>query len=183
MAAVGSGIYLDRTNKYLFALKVVTISSTISILSAVYLLPTGNLWFALLFCLIGGFSIVPIMPVCFALGTESTHPVSPALVIGLMMSGAQLMLFFINFLYLYFLPVADPHPRVCLLVMAINPLIAIVLACFVKEDLRRLSSILSVSMISRSKSRSGSDNYSPKSRAGSALSERQPSASLGPQDS
>ena len=63
------------------------------------------------------------------------------------MSGAQLLLFIVSNIYLIFLrePAA---PILCLCAMAINPLIAIGLSFFVREDLRRLSSVLSVSMIS-----------------------------------
>ena len=52
-----------------------------------------------------------------------------------------------------------PKQILCLCVMGANPLIAIGLSFFVREDLRRLSSVLSVSMISnqsRSLSRTGS---------------------------
>ena len=88
IGGVGSGIYLDRTMKYLFALKVIVVCTTITMIASSYLILTGTMWGAMIFCFIGGFALVPIMPVCFSLATESTHPVQPALVIGLLMSGA-----------------------------------------------------------------------------------------------
>ena len=129
LAAACTGIYLDRTNRYLFALKVVTITAFLSLITSIYLIPLGKMWAAYLFCLIGGISIVPIIPVSFSLATESTHPVQPALVVGLMMSGAQLCLFFFAYIYLAILKNQEKvDTRICLGVMAINPLICILLS-------------------------------------------------------
>ena len=128
-AAIGTGIYLDRTNRYLFALKTVSVSAFISLVIAIFLLPTGTLWAALIFCLIGGVSLVPIIPVAYSLSTESTHPIQPALVLGLMMSCAQLCLFFFAYIYLAILKNGEKvNSRICLAVMTINPLICIFLS-------------------------------------------------------
>jgi FLVCR family MFS transporter 7 len=74
IGAISTGIFLDRTHKYLFALKTICFAATITMLLAIYLFNTGTYWGAVLFCLFAGFSIVPIMPVSFSLATESTHP-------------------------------------------------------------------------------------------------------------
>ena len=128
-AAACTGVYLDKTNRYLFALKVVSVTAFLSLITSIFLLPLGKMWAALLFCLIGGISIVPIIPVSFALATESTHPVQPAVVVGLLMSCAQLCLFFFAYIYLAILKSQEKiDTRICLAVMAINPLICIFLS-------------------------------------------------------
>lgn len=148
IGAVSAGKYLDKTNRYLFTMKCVCFIATVAAFSAIFLMPTGKDWAAVIFCFLFGVGLVPIMPVCFAFGTEVSHPLAPALVVGLMMSSAQIVLFFLNSLYLSFLNKSNPRPVLCLIVMTINPVTAFVLSFFVKEDLRRLSSILTSSMIS-----------------------------------
>ena len=90
------------------------------------------------------------------------------------MSGAQILLFIVSNIYLLLLN-GTPKQILCLCVMAANPLIAIGLSLFVKEDLRRLSSVLLVSMISnqsRSKSRTGTfQNITPISKTPTTASE------------
>lgn len=97
---MSTGIILDRTNKYKLMLRLVCGASFITILSATFFLSIagesgtiihprgGTIWGAIVFCIMSGLSIVPIIPVCFSLATECTHPVQPALVTGLLMSCA-----------------------------------------------------------------------------------------------
>jgi MFS family permease len=139
------GIYLDRTNKYLFGLRMISVTSTISMASSMLLIPTGNIWCAIFFCAIAGSCIIPIVPVCFALATEVTHPVQPAMVLGLLANFANLMLFVMDLVYISFLSVNNPRPILCLAVMTINPLLCIFISMFVKEDLRRINAHLDLS--------------------------------------
>jgi hypothetical protein len=100
ISAMSTGIILDRTNKYKLTLRVICAGSLLTILSSVYFLSLagndgkpphnhgGTLWGAAVFVLMAGTTIVPIIPVCFSLATECTHPVQPALVTGLLMSCA-----------------------------------------------------------------------------------------------
>lgn len=100
MAVLFCGIYLDRTNKYLFALRMITVTSTLAMASSLLLIPTGNIWFAMLFCVLAGACIVPIVPVCYALATEVTHPVQPAMVLGLLANFANFLLFVMDLFYI-----------------------------------------------------------------------------------
>ena len=45
-------------------------------------------WIGLFFGFLVGAAITPILPAAFAFGTEVTYPLQPALVTGLLMSGA-----------------------------------------------------------------------------------------------
>ena len=69
------GIYLDKTNKYLFSLRMISVTSTFAMASSMLLIPTGNIWCALFFGAVAGICIIPVVPVCYALATEVTHPV------------------------------------------------------------------------------------------------------------
>ena len=155
IAAMSTGIFLDRTNRYTLALKYSCIGSTLSIASGVFLL-NGTIWGGCIFAFLGGFTMTPILPIGFSLATESTHPVQPALVTGFMMSMGQMFLFGLFYFYLYFLPTTPTtenpdQPKLVLLIMAASPALATILAFFVKQDLRRLSSILDVKdMVSKS---------------------------------
>ena len=100
IAVLFCGIYLDRTNKYLFVLRMISVTSTLAMASSLLLIPTGNIWFALLFCVIGGACIIPIVPVCYALATEVTHPVQPAMVLGLLANFANFLLFVTDLFYI-----------------------------------------------------------------------------------
>lgn len=140
------GFYLDKTNKYLFGLRMISFSSTIAMGSSMLLIPTGNIWCAMFFTTIAGTCIIPIVPVCYALATEVTHPVQPAMVLGLLATFANLMLFVMDLVYISFLSGNDPKPILCLAVMTINPLLCIFLSIFVKEDLRRINAHLDISI-------------------------------------
>jgi len=55
-------------------MKYVCIGATTTMALSIYLFNTGSNWGAAVFCILSGLSIVPIMPVCFSLATESTYP-------------------------------------------------------------------------------------------------------------
>jgi FLVCR family MFS transporter 7 len=136
------GIYLDRTKNYLLVLRSIPITSTLVFLLAMLVIPTNEFVPSMLIVTFGGICCVPIIAVCYQLGTECTHPVQPALVLGLMMSCAQITLFGMNFVFLSLLNDKPPHtsqPIKCLFVMDLFPFICIFLAFFVKADLRRLN--------------------------------------------
>jgi hypothetical protein len=172
IATIGMGRFLDRSRKYLFAMKYVCIGATITMALSVYLFNTGSNWGAAVFCILAGLTIVPILPVCFSLATESTHPVQPALVTGLLVCGSQILGFIVaNILVLLLNLDGVARQRLCLYVMGALPFIAIGLSFFVREDLRRLSAILSFGSINvdnQKKSHSGSIN----NKASSALISR-----------
>lgn len=142
MSAVVVGIWLDKSKKYLLAIRTIPIAGTIIFLLAAVIIPIGNVGLCYIVIITGGCAVVPVIAVCFSLGTEVSHPVQPALVVGLMMGAAQVCLFGMNFVYLAILNDKPPHtakPIICILVMNIFPFISIFLAFFVKEDLRRLN--------------------------------------------
>jgi hypothetical protein len=82
------GRFLDRTNKYLFSLKLVSALSAIAVLSGIFTITKGTLWGGIVFPILLGLFITPILTICFSLATECTHPVQPALVTGMLMSAA-----------------------------------------------------------------------------------------------
>lgn len=82
------GIYLDKTKKYLLVLRAIPISATFIFLMTMLTVPAGEFYLTLVVVTFGGICSVPIIAVCYQLATELTHPVQPALVLGLMMSCA-----------------------------------------------------------------------------------------------
>lgn len=141
------GIYLDKTNRYLFVLRTIAVTSTCAMASSIFLIPTGNIWAAILFCVMGGACIIPIVPVCYALSTEVTHPVQPALVLGLLANTGNFLLFISDVVYLSLLNPNNAKPKLCLMVMTINPLLCILLSTCVKEDLRRINAKIKESLL------------------------------------
>jgi hypothetical protein len=144
-AAVATGRYLDRTNKYRSSLKVEAIGVCIAYLASTYFFTTGTDWGALCFCFSAGITLTPSIPICFQLGCELTHPVQPALVTGLLMSMAQVMMIILNYVYLYFLVVLH-KPDWVMFGFAAAAFIAFIASFFIKEELRRLSSVLDISI-------------------------------------
>jgi MFS family permease len=91
MGVVGSltaGKVLDKTGKYVFLLRSITIAATtmctVVLISLSLSFPFG---LCLLFIAIMGFSLIPIVSVSYALSVELTHPISPPLANGLMVGG------------------------------------------------------------------------------------------------
>jgi hypothetical protein len=65
ISSVFIGIYLDRTHKYLLVERLMPITATFVCFSAIFLLPTGNIWAASFVVMLGGIGIVPIMAVSY----------------------------------------------------------------------------------------------------------------------
>ena len=155
-----AGIFLDRTNKYLFALRYVCVGTCISMICAIFLSATNQFWALCIFSVMAGMCMVPIVPIAFAFAGEVTYPVSPAMVIGLMTTVSNLSLFVLQVLYAYLLRIprayTDPEGSYIVLgMMALEALIALGFTFFLKEDLRRLSSVSDIAMM-RKASRAGS---------------------------
>lgn len=83
-ACFAMGVYLDRTNKYIAALRFVLIGTCVWMAFSAYLIPTGFFWCSIVWSVGSGLIMVPIVPIGFAFASEVTFPVSPAMVIGLM---------------------------------------------------------------------------------------------------
>lgn len=84
---VGSFIYgmiLDRTNRYLLVLRVITISSFLSIIGAMFTLPTKNVGLFAVNLLFVGASVIPVIPISYSFAVELTYPLSEAMSNGMM---------------------------------------------------------------------------------------------------
>ena len=74
-SAIIVGVYLDKTHEYLFALRLTTLVSTISVGFVYFLLPTENFFLSMFSVLLAGIGLVPIMAIAYSFATECTHPV------------------------------------------------------------------------------------------------------------
>ena len=100
ISCYGYGLYLDRTSSYLKTLKFILVGSRAKLLFATVFVTENTLWSAIIFCISGGFILVPIVPVGFTFATEVTHPVSPALVIRLLCCFSNNICFLMTELFL-----------------------------------------------------------------------------------
>jgi len=83
------GVFLDKTKKYLFAIRCITISLLLLVFLSLFLLPLGKLWITCIFAFFVGLLSVPILPACYQYAGTLTGKLPPAVVNGLMMSAAQ----------------------------------------------------------------------------------------------
>lgn len=96
--------------------------------------------------------MVPIVPVGFAFATEVTFPVSPAMVIGLMTTVGNTVLFGLNYVYLAILSQDDARGSIeVFLLFAAMALVSVILSLFIREDLRRASSVSTSPLTNKSK--------------------------------
>ena len=94
-----------------------------------------------------GITLVPIVPVGFAFATELTHPVAPAMVIGLITTFSNILLFGVQFAYLAILSNGNIFDtRVVLIMFSLQAGLAFLASLGLREDLRRLDSVVSMSM-------------------------------------
>ena len=113
-----------------------------SALLGIVLVPTGILLWAGVTVGVAGFVMVPIISVSYNFATEVSHPIQPALVLGMLMCGGQVLLFGTNFVFLAILNDKNghtAHPRYAMLLMAGLCFASFLFSIFVKEDLRRLN--------------------------------------------
>jgi Na+/melibiose symporter-like transporter len=64
-AALLTGRYLDKTNKYHFSLKVESIGVAIAFAASIYFFTTSTDWGGACFSLLSGISLTPSIPICF----------------------------------------------------------------------------------------------------------------------
>lgn len=144
------GVYLDRTSQYLKTLRFILLGTTVLIFFSAAFVPQGSVWSAVMFAGLGGFLMVPVVPTGFAFASELTYPVSPALVIGLMCCIASISCFVMTEVYLSILTRSNDEKdsRLVLIIMGILGFGASMFSLFIREDLRRLDSVSSLSMVS-----------------------------------
>lgn len=76
------------------AVRTVTIALALLLAAGCYFVPLGDLTISCMFAVFAGLFNVPILPSTYGLSTKLVGNMPPAVVNGLMMSGAQLYAFF-----------------------------------------------------------------------------------------
>ena len=82
------GIFLDKTKKVLFGLRIVTIAVAVIIWVGFAIIPTGNLPLCCVWAFLLGFEIFQILPSAYGFANTVTGTIKPAVANGLMMSAA-----------------------------------------------------------------------------------------------
>lgn len=102
------GGLLDRTGKYLLIFRMILLTSTCVMGFSLVALPLKSSIMALVWAVLGGVFIVPIVPVTFNFITETTHPLAPALVLNVTLIVANAVLTIYDILGLLILQANKP---------------------------------------------------------------------------
>ena len=153
IGAVASGVFVDRTEKFKLCLILELAIVVGSISSMAYALTIGNLDLFVWLALILGFGAVGYVPISLAFGVEMTFPLQPVTVNGSMLMLAQGSGFALSLIITFITDEYDLEPGqtleehladrqlnsvMSMLTAAFCIFIALVITCFIKEDLRRL---------------------------------------------
>ena len=124
------GIFLDKTKKFLLAVRFLSVALCVLLAAAIFVLPLGVLWMTCVFGFMVGLLSVPILPACYQYAGSHTTKLPPAVVNGLMMSSAQTWAFFGSLIATYILGVGTAYGVIfCVITVAV----AVVCSCFMKE--------------------------------------------------
>ena len=83
------GFFIDKTQKHLLGIRIITVSLAVLYLLGNLIIPPGILGVTCAFAFFAGMLNVPILPAAYSYATKQTGNMPPAVVNGLMMSGAQ----------------------------------------------------------------------------------------------
>ena len=92
------GVFIDKKQKHLIAIRCIVIGMVLLYGSSVFLIPIGNLAVTGAFAFFLGLTNVPILPSSYSYATKLVGQMPPAVVNGLMMSGAQFYSFLASLL-------------------------------------------------------------------------------------
>ena len=84
------GVYLDKTKKYKSAIRFIAINLLILFLISTVLMPIGAFWLTCSVAVLLGIVNVPILPSSYQYAVKVSVRMPPAVLNGLMMSGATL---------------------------------------------------------------------------------------------
>uniref|UniRef100_A0A7S3I496 MFS transporter n=1 Tax=Favella ehrenbergii TaxID=182087 RepID=A0A7S3I496_9SPIT len=124
------GVFLDRTKKFLTAIRAVVISIFCLFAVSPFILPLGLLWLTCIFGFFAGLFNVPILPACYQYAATQTGKLPPAVVNGLMMSGAQSWAFTLSLLVTLLMNINVVYGLIC---MTLLMMIALICAMCIKE--------------------------------------------------
>ena len=85
IGAIVVGLILDKTRKYLLLLRVVCWASCIGSFTLIYTMAASFILCLINLTLLGAF-MIPVLVIGYSFAVELTHPISPALVNGFMIS-------------------------------------------------------------------------------------------------
>ena len=83
------GIFIDKKQKHLVAIRFIVIGMVVLYVGAIFLIPIGDLIVTMALAVFLGLFNVPILPSSYSYSTKLVGQMPPAVVNGLMMSGAQ----------------------------------------------------------------------------------------------
>lgn len=125
------GMYLDKTQKFRQAVRFISIGLFFMLTASMVILPIGSLWLTSLFAIFTGLLNVPILPSAFQYAVKVTVRMPPAVLNGLMMSGAMLWGFISTITVTYLLNISQDWG---LAFLTINLAVSLLCATLIKEE-------------------------------------------------
>jgi FLVCR family feline leukemia virus subgroup C receptor-related protein len=148
ISAASTGVILDRTGKYLFTFRTILVVSTIIMALSLVMIPSNGLWSGVLWCILAGVFLVPIVPVTFNFTAEITHPLAPAAVLNFTLIAANVALIIVNFVFIAILKNKTKHASIeAFIVMFGIAAVSSLISLFVKEDLKRMASVNDLKLV------------------------------------
>ena len=125
------GFFIDKTQKHLLGIRFITITLAALYLVANIMIPPGILGLTCTFAFFAGMLNVPILPAAYSYATKQTGNIPPAVVNGLMMSGAQVYCFCASLAMTYILGAGQ---RYGLIYSAVTIIIAAICTICIDES-------------------------------------------------
>ncbi|CDW89422.1 major facilitator superfamily protein [Stylonychia lemnae] len=129
------GVILDKYQAYRKLVMIVCVVSVISCGIHLVALPTGNVLFESFAMMLVGAAVLPITNISYSFAVELTFPVPEVITNGMMIS---ISLVWGVSLGILCQALADIDPRYTLAFWTLSSIIALILSCFLKQELRRL---------------------------------------------
>ena len=101
VGSLSGGIYLDKSQRYLFVLYSTLIFSTIVSIMMMREIPMGKKYISLMLVTLFGLFSGPIVPIAFDFSIRLTYPIQPALVNGMLQMIEEVVEFFVSNLFVF----------------------------------------------------------------------------------
>lgn len=136
-----SGIVIDKHPQFRRACIFLGVITTLSFLLVFLTIDSGSVFLLSINFSLIGLGIIPIMPVCFALGVELTYPTPEGMANGMMLLPSKI---YGAILGVIAGALSNYGPFYVLGLFIANTCVTTVASYFIKEDLRRINMIKNI---------------------------------------
>lgn len=129
------GFILDKYKKFRLLFRLIGLGGGLCVTLTIFVIPAGKPVPTMILCLLGGFCVLPCIPICLSFSGEVTFPLNAAMTNGLLQLAGHSLGLIIQVTSAALVAVS---PVWCLIGFTIFALTGSVSCLFVKEDLKRL---------------------------------------------